>query len=160
MLSTNTVRVSPGKLGDAQHNRNMGRTGSFFPQLWLLKCFVCFRFRNSLIDDAKARLKEHDAGTRYSHLSYHKYSVLLPLLVKEGKLHLLFTLRSEKVGDRKVPAIKVPGPSKTPPKSVTCTHFEATDSQMDFEDCDVQGDKKPQGSMAVFGEVLERKIHN
>ncbi|VFV36987.1 peroxisomal coenzyme a [Lynx pardinus] len=53
--------------------------------------------RNSLIDDAKARLKEHDAGTRYSHLSYDKYSVLLPLLVKEGKLHLLFTLRSEKL---------------------------------------------------------------
>uniref|UniRef100_A0A8C9DAC4 Nudix hydrolase 7 n=1 Tax=Panthera leo TaxID=9689 RepID=A0A8C9DAC4_PANLE len=52
--------------------------------------------RNRLIDDAKARLKEHDAGTRYSHLSYDKYSVLLPLLVKEGKLHLLFTLRSEK----------------------------------------------------------------
>ncbi|XP_035579054.1 peroxisomal coenzyme A diphosphatase NUDT7-like [Zalophus californianus] len=52
--------------------------------------------RNSLIDDAKARLKKHDVGTKYSHLSSNKYSVLLPLLAKEGKLHLLFTLRSEK----------------------------------------------------------------
>nr|KAF6318784.1 nudix hydrolase 7 [Pipistrellus kuhlii] len=53
--------------------------------------------RNSLIDDAKARLKQHDVGTRYSHLSSNKYSILLPLLAKEGKLHLLFTLRSEKL---------------------------------------------------------------
>ncbi|XP_037000624.2 peroxisomal coenzyme A diphosphatase NUDT7 isoform X2 [Artibeus jamaicensis] len=53
--------------------------------------------RNNLIDDAKARLKKHDAGTKYSHLSYSKCSILLPLLVKEGKLHLLFTLRSEKL---------------------------------------------------------------
>nr|KAF6407626.1 nudix hydrolase 7 [Molossus molossus] len=53
--------------------------------------------RNSLIDDAKARLKKHDVGTKYSHLSSNKYSILLPLLAKEGKLHLLFTLRSEKL---------------------------------------------------------------
>ncbi|XP_029781722.1 peroxisomal coenzyme A diphosphatase NUDT7 isoform X1 [Suricata suricatta] len=53
--------------------------------------------RNSLIEGAKARLEKHDAGTRYSHLPYNKYAVLLPLLVKEGKLHLLFTLRSEKL---------------------------------------------------------------
>ncbi|XP_036893845.1 peroxisomal coenzyme A diphosphatase NUDT7 isoform X2 [Sturnira hondurensis] len=53
--------------------------------------------RNNLIDDAKARLKKHDVGTKYSHLLYSKCSILLPLLVKEGKLHLLFTLRSEKL---------------------------------------------------------------
>ncbi|XP_062967774.1 peroxisomal coenzyme A diphosphatase NUDT7 [Cynocephalus volans] len=53
--------------------------------------------RNSLIDDAKACLRKHDVGTKYSHLSYNKCSILLPLLVKEGKLHLLFTLRSEKL---------------------------------------------------------------
>ncbi|XP_015992413.2 peroxisomal coenzyme A diphosphatase NUDT7 [Rousettus aegyptiacus] len=53
--------------------------------------------RKSLIDDAKARLKKYDVGTKYSHLSSGKYSVLVPLLVKEGKLHLLFTLRSEKL---------------------------------------------------------------
>ncbi|XP_019501972.1 PREDICTED: peroxisomal coenzyme A diphosphatase NUDT7 isoform X2 [Hipposideros armiger] len=52
--------------------------------------------RNSLIDDAKARLQKYDVGTKYSHLSSNKYSILLPLLAKEGKLHLLFTLRSEK----------------------------------------------------------------
>uniref|UniRef100_A0A8C7BQ21 Peroxisomal coenzyme A diphosphatase NUDT7 n=1 Tax=Neovison vison TaxID=452646 RepID=A0A8C7BQ21_NEOVI len=55
------------------------------------------RPRKSLIDDAKARLKKHDVGTKYSHLSSNKYSVLLPLLAKEGKLQLLFTLRSEKL---------------------------------------------------------------
>ncbi|XP_057610053.1 peroxisomal coenzyme A diphosphatase NUDT7 isoform X2 [Chionomys nivalis] len=53
--------------------------------------------RNKLIDDAKARLKRFDVGTRYSHLSGNKYSVLLPLLVKGGKLYLLLTVRSDKL---------------------------------------------------------------
>uniref|UniRef100_A0A2K6G3K4 Nudix hydrolase 7 n=1 Tax=Propithecus coquereli TaxID=379532 RepID=A0A2K6G3K4_PROCO len=52
--------------------------------------------RNSLIDDAKVCLRKHDVGSKYSHLSYNKCSVLLPLLAKGGKLHLLLTLRSEK----------------------------------------------------------------
>ncbi|XP_020771377.2 peroxisomal coenzyme A diphosphatase NUDT7 isoform X3 [Odocoileus virginianus] len=51
---------------------------------------------NSLIDDAKARLKKHDFGTEYSHYSSNRCSILLPLLAKDGKLYLLFTLRSEK----------------------------------------------------------------
>ncbi|KAM5262607.1 peroxisomal coenzyme A diphosphatase NUDT7 [Ctenodactylus gundi] len=53
--------------------------------------------RNNIIEDAKARLKKVDVGTAYSHLPYHKYSVLLPILAKEGKLYLLFTVRSEKL---------------------------------------------------------------
>ncbi|XP_045389542.1 peroxisomal coenzyme A diphosphatase NUDT7 [Lemur catta] len=53
--------------------------------------------RNSLIDAAKVRLRKHDVGSKYSHLSYNKYSILLPLLAKGGKLHLLLTLRSEKL---------------------------------------------------------------
>ncbi|XP_008825143.2 peroxisomal coenzyme A diphosphatase NUDT7 [Nannospalax galili] len=55
--------------------------------------------RNNLVDDAKARLKKFEkvVGTRYSHLSPYKYSVLLPLLVRRGKLHLLFTVRSDKL---------------------------------------------------------------
>ncbi|XP_023369905.1 peroxisomal coenzyme A diphosphatase NUDT7 isoform X3 [Otolemur garnettii] len=53
--------------------------------------------RNSLIEDAKVRLRKHDVGSKYSHLSYTKYSILLPLLAKEGKLHLLLTTRSEKL---------------------------------------------------------------
>ncbi|XP_037672233.1 peroxisomal coenzyme A diphosphatase NUDT7 isoform X1 [Choloepus didactylus] len=53
--------------------------------------------RNNLIDVAKAHLKKHDVGTRFSHLSFDKCSILLPLLAKEGKLHLLCTLRSEKL---------------------------------------------------------------
>ncbi|XP_006888951.1 PREDICTED: peroxisomal coenzyme A diphosphatase NUDT7 [Elephantulus edwardii] len=52
---------------------------------------------NSLLDAAKARLKKHDVGTKFSYLLPQKCSVLLPLMVKEGKLHLLFTLRSEKL---------------------------------------------------------------
>ncbi|XP_004842873.1 peroxisomal coenzyme A diphosphatase NUDT7 isoform X2 [Heterocephalus glaber] len=52
--------------------------------------------RNNLIDDAKTRLKKLDVGAKYSHLSSHKYSVLVPLVAREGKLHLLFTVRSEK----------------------------------------------------------------
>ncbi|EHB07527.1 Peroxisomal coenzyme A diphosphatase NUDT7, partial [Heterocephalus glaber] len=54
-------------------------------------------FRNNLIDDAKTRLKKLDVGAKYSHLSSHKYSVLVPLVAREGKLHLLFTVRSEKL---------------------------------------------------------------
>ncbi|CAO2609834.1 Peroxisomal coenzyme A diphosphatase NUDT7, partial [Lemmus lemmus] len=53
--------------------------------------------RNKLIDDAKARLKRFDVRTRYSHLPGNKYSVLLPLLVKGGKLYLLLTVRSDKL---------------------------------------------------------------
>ncbi|XP_021076285.1 peroxisomal coenzyme A diphosphatase NUDT7 [Mus pahari] len=53
--------------------------------------------RNSLIDDAKARLRKFDVGTRYSHLSSNKYSVLLPLLAREEKLYLMFTVRSDKL---------------------------------------------------------------
>ncbi|ELW62986.1 Peroxisomal coenzyme A diphosphatase NUDT7 [Tupaia chinensis] len=56
---------------------------------------------NSVVDTARARLEKYDVGTKYSHLLPNKYSVLVPLLVKEGKLHLLFTLRSEKL--RKAP---------------------------------------------------------
>ncbi|XP_053464790.1 peroxisomal coenzyme A diphosphatase NUDT7 isoform X2 [Nycticebus coucang] len=53
--------------------------------------------RNSLREDAKVRLKKHDIGSKYSNLSYNKYCILLPLLAKEGKLHLLLTARSEKL---------------------------------------------------------------
>uniref|UniRef100_A0A2K6UGE9 Nudix hydrolase 7 n=1 Tax=Saimiri boliviensis boliviensis TaxID=39432 RepID=A0A2K6UGE9_SAIBB len=52
--------------------------------------------RNSLLDDAKARLRKYDIGSKYSHLPYNKYSILLPLVAKEGNLHLLLTVRSDK----------------------------------------------------------------
>ncbi|XP_031197368.1 peroxisomal coenzyme A diphosphatase NUDT7 [Mastomys coucha] len=69
--------------------------------------------RNNLIDDAKARLRKFDVGTRYSHLSSNKYSVLLPLLAREGKLYLLFTVRSDKL--RRAPGeVCFPGGKRDP----------------------------------------------
>ncbi|XP_004058075.3 peroxisomal coenzyme A diphosphatase NUDT7 isoform X4 [Gorilla gorilla gorilla] len=69
--------------------------------------------RNSLLDDAKARLRKYDIGGKYSHLPYNKYSVLLPLVAKEGKLHLLFTVRSEKL--RRAPGeVCFPGGKRDP----------------------------------------------
>ncbi|XP_023082668.1 peroxisomal coenzyme A diphosphatase NUDT7 isoform X1 [Piliocolobus tephrosceles] len=69
--------------------------------------------RNSLLDDAKARLRKYDIGGKYSHLPYNKYSILLPLVAKEGKLHLLFTVRSEKL--RRAPGeVCFPGGKRDP----------------------------------------------
>nr|XP_038953795.1 peroxisomal coenzyme A diphosphatase NUDT7 isoform X6 [Rattus norvegicus] len=69
--------------------------------------------RNNLIDDAKARLKKFDVGTRYSHLSPSKYSVLLPLLARGEKLYLLFTVRSDKL--RRAPGeVCFPGGKRDP----------------------------------------------
>lgn len=69
--------------------------------------------RNNLIDDAKARLKKFDVGTRYSHLPPSKYSVLLPLLARGEKLYLLFTVRSDKL--RRAPGeVCFPGGKRDP----------------------------------------------
>ncbi|XP_072491976.1 peroxisomal coenzyme A diphosphatase NUDT7 [Notamacropus eugenii] len=48
-------------------------------------------------DIAKGRLRKHDVGTKYSQSLSTKSAVLLPLLVKEGKIYLLFTVRSKKL---------------------------------------------------------------
>ncbi|XP_004704592.1 peroxisomal coenzyme A diphosphatase NUDT7 [Echinops telfairi] len=53
--------------------------------------------RNRLIDEAKPRLRKFDVGNKYPHLLQNRCSVLIPLLVKDGKFHLLLTLRSEKL---------------------------------------------------------------
>ncbi|XP_021528288.2 peroxisomal coenzyme A diphosphatase NUDT7 isoform X1 [Aotus nancymaae] len=69
--------------------------------------------RNSLLDDAKARLRKYDIGSKYSHLPYNKYSILLPLVAKEGNLHLLFTVRSDKL--RRAPGeVCFPGGKQEP----------------------------------------------
>ncbi|XP_032140407.1 peroxisomal coenzyme A diphosphatase NUDT7 isoform X2 [Sapajus apella] len=69
--------------------------------------------RNSLLDDAKARLRKCDIGSKYSHLPYNKYSILLPLVAKEGNLHLLFTVRSDKL--RRAPGeVCFPGGKQEP----------------------------------------------
>ena len=101
------------------------------------------------MDEAKARLKKHDVGTKYSHLSSNKFSVLLPLLVKEGKLYLLFTLRSEKVGDKKFQDIWKPH------NNLSLAHIlRPCILKWTFKICDVQGYKKPQDNKAFFGEVF------
>ncbi|XP_028908224.1 peroxisomal coenzyme A diphosphatase NUDT7 [Ornithorhynchus anatinus] len=46
---------------------------------------------------AKARLREFDVGAKFSHLSSRKFSVLLPLVVKEGELQVLLTVRSKQL---------------------------------------------------------------
>ncbi|XP_042294521.1 peroxisomal coenzyme A diphosphatase NUDT7 isoform X3 [Sceloporus undulatus] len=51
----------------------------------------------SVKDKAKLQLKKFDIGDRFSHFPGGKASVLLPLMVKDGKLHLLFTVRSMKL---------------------------------------------------------------
>ncbi|XP_075393371.1 peroxisomal coenzyme A diphosphatase NUDT7 [Tenrec ecaudatus] len=53
--------------------------------------------RDRLIDEAKSRLRKFDVSNKYPHLLPNKCSVLIPLLVKDGKFHLLLTLRSEKL---------------------------------------------------------------
>lgn len=59
-----------------------------------------FASRESVKEKARLRLREFDVGDRFSHLPLPKASVLLPLMVREGKLHLLLTLRSMQVGER------------------------------------------------------------
>ncbi|KAM9374332.1 peroxisomal coenzyme A diphosphatase NUDT7 [Phaethornis superciliosus] len=48
----------------------------------------------SLKEQARLRLREFDVGDKFSHLPLLKASVLLPLLLRGGQLHLLLTLRS------------------------------------------------------------------
>uniref|UniRef100_A0A8D0BHK7 Nudix hydrolase domain-containing protein n=1 Tax=Salvator merianae TaxID=96440 RepID=A0A8D0BHK7_SALMN len=45
-------------------------------------------------DKVRLRLRQLDIGNKYSHLPLPKASVLIPLIVKGGKLCLLFTVRS------------------------------------------------------------------
>ncbi|XP_068941967.1 peroxisomal coenzyme A diphosphatase NUDT7 isoform X1 [Petaurus breviceps papuanus] len=53
--------------------------------------------KNFTKDTAKVRLRKHDVGTKFSLWLSTKCSVLLPLLVKEEKIYLLFTVRSKKL---------------------------------------------------------------
>ncbi|XP_054245791.1 peroxisomal coenzyme A diphosphatase NUDT7 [Indicator indicator] len=50
--------------------------------------------RKRLKETVRLRLREFDVGDRFSHLPLRKASVLLPLMVRAGKLHLLLTVRS------------------------------------------------------------------
>ncbi|XP_074059768.1 peroxisomal coenzyme A diphosphatase NUDT7 isoform X3 [Macrotis lagotis] len=63
------------------------------------------KHNNLTKDIAKARLRKHDVGTKFSQCLSTKYSVLLPLLIKEGKIHLLFTVRSKKNGAMITPVV-------------------------------------------------------
>ncbi|XP_075289721.1 peroxisomal coenzyme A diphosphatase NUDT7 isoform X1 [Opisthocomus hoazin] len=50
--------------------------------------------RRRLTESARLRLREFDVGDRFSRLPLPKASVLLPLLVRGGELHLLLTVRA------------------------------------------------------------------
>ncbi|XP_070616524.1 peroxisomal coenzyme A diphosphatase NUDT7 isoform X2 [Erythrolamprus reginae] len=51
----------------------------------------------SIKEKAKLQLRKFDIGDKFSNLQLAKASVLIPLMVKDGKLYLLFTLRSMKL---------------------------------------------------------------
>ncbi|XP_033013065.1 peroxisomal coenzyme A diphosphatase NUDT7 [Lacerta agilis] len=55
------------------------------------------RGRISVKDKAILNLKKFDVGDRFSHITLPKASVLIPLMVKDGKLWVLFTVRSMKL---------------------------------------------------------------
>ncbi|XP_065423337.1 peroxisomal coenzyme A diphosphatase NUDT7 isoform X4 [Chrysemys picta bellii] len=57
------------------------------------KIFLC----RSIKDKAKISLRKYDVGNKFSHLPLAKASVLMPLMVKDGKLYVLFTVRSMKL---------------------------------------------------------------
>ncbi|XP_005241479.1 peroxisomal coenzyme A diphosphatase NUDT7 [Falco peregrinus] len=50
--------------------------------------------RRRVKESARRRLREFDVGDRFSRLPLPKASVLLPLTVRAGKLHLLLTVRA------------------------------------------------------------------
>ncbi|XP_025040117.1 peroxisomal coenzyme A diphosphatase NUDT7 isoform X4 [Pelodiscus sinensis] len=56
-------------------------------------------------DKAKINLRKHDIGNKFSHLPLAKASILMPLMVKDGKLHVLFTVRSMKIGSLVTPVV-------------------------------------------------------
>lgn len=53
--------------------------------------------RMSIKERTKEKLRKYDIGTKYSHLPFPKASVLVPVFVKDGKLHFLLTVRSMKL---------------------------------------------------------------
>ncbi|XP_015472392.1 peroxisomal coenzyme A diphosphatase NUDT7-like [Parus major] len=46
------------------------------------------------MEEARRRLREFDVGDKFSRLPLPRAAVLLPLTVREGRLHLLLTVRS------------------------------------------------------------------
>ncbi|XP_026527836.1 peroxisomal coenzyme A diphosphatase NUDT7 [Notechis scutatus] len=53
--------------------------------------------RMCIKEKAKLQLRKFDIGDKFSNIQLPKASVLIPLMVKDGKLCLLFTLRSMKL---------------------------------------------------------------
>lgn len=51
----------------------------------------------SLSEKIKSLLGKYDVGSRYSHFPLPKAAILLPLLIRRGKPHLLLTVRSMKL---------------------------------------------------------------
>ncbi|KAM3920614.1 peroxisomal coenzyme A diphosphatase NUDT7 [Leptodactylus fuscus] len=49
---------------------------------------------SSIREKIKSLLGKYDVGSRYTHIPLPKASILLPLLIRQGKPHLLLTVRS------------------------------------------------------------------
>lgn len=84
--------AAPAGSGRSAGAQPGGVTGSFL-----------FASRERLKEAVRLRLREFDVGDRFSHLPLRKASVLLPLTVRAGKLHLLLTVRSMQVGETEPP---------------------------------------------------------
>ncbi|KAL7978832.1 hypothetical protein Chor_013321 [Crotalus horridus] len=61
--------------------------------------------RMSIKEKAKLQLRKLDIGDRFSNIQLPKASVLIPLMVKDGKLCLLFTVRSMKTHSIVTPVV-------------------------------------------------------
>lgn len=71
---------------------------------WVSQRSSLFASRKSVKEKLRPRLRAFDVGDKFSRLPLAKASVLLPLLVREGRLHLLLTVRAMQVGARPGPA--------------------------------------------------------
>lgn len=90
--------------------------------------------RQGVTENARRRLREFDVGDKFSRLPLPRAAVLLPLMVRGGRLHLLLTVRSMQVpgglrGARSFPAsrgcapsrdLRTPVPTLVPQRTARC----------------------------------------
>lgn len=86
--------------------------------------------RQGLTEEARCRLREFDVGDKFCRLPLPRAAVLLPLMVRRGRLHLLLTVRSMQVpggSERRDPCressgVRPPIPPLVPKGTASCCH--------------------------------------